>query len=161
MKLSETFELNIKQLDKPIVKWLHEIANWTHAVTLTLNPLQTGRVIHPIEIAKRCRLFLSRLNRRIYGRHGVRRKGLKVASAAVFGYGAYEDHPHIHLVLEQPSQITHEEFTQIIHNIASTTKGLAHQHEVKRYFSSGWINYMVDHGFEGWIDSATHTAKCH
>jgi len=160
MTLPTSTKVGGRSIDESIVQWLQGLADWTHAVTLTLNPLRSEAEMNPIEIAKRCRLFLSRLNRRIYGRHGVRRKSFRVASAAVYGCGAYGTHPHIHLILQKPPKCTHEEFAQSIHSIASTTKGLAQQHVVKRYFSSGWINYMVEHGFEGWIDSATYTAKC-
>ena len=141
------------------ISWLAELANWTHAVTLTMHRPKNGYGISNGEVERRCVLFLNRINRRIY-KHGTKRKGFRIASVAFLGNGPYGDHPHVHLALQKPPDMTHEAFEQILNVMASTTKGLGKEFDIKPYRDEGWLGYMVDHGFDGWMERLAITAVC-
>lgn len=141
------------------IYWLQAQANWTHAVTLTMHRPKNGHGVSNDEVARRCGLFLSRINRRIY-KHGTKRKGFRIASVAFLGTGSYGDHPHVHWALQKPSDMTSEDFEQIVNVMASTTKGLGKKFDVKPYRDEGWLEYMLEHGFDGWMESLSFTAVC-
>lgn len=141
------------------LKWLKGLAMWTHAVTLTMHRSKNDHGICNQEVERRCRLFLSRINKRIY-KHGKRRKGFRIASVAFLGNGPYGDHPHAHLALQKPPDMSHETFNQILNAMARTTKGLGEQFDIKPYRDEGWLGYMVDHGFEGFMEQVTVAAVC-
>lgn len=141
------------------IEWLKAQADWTHAVTLTMHRFEDGHGISNPEVERRCHLFLNRINRRIY-KHGTKRKGFRIASVAFLGDGPYGDHPHVHLAVQKPPDMTHEAFDRLLRGMASTTKGLGKEFDIKPYRDEGWLGYMVDHGFEGWIDQATVAAVC-
>jgi hypothetical protein len=141
------------------ISWLAGLANWTHAVTLTMHRPEKNYGISNDEVARRCGLFLNRINRRIY-KHGTKRKGFRIASVAFLGTGSYGDHPHVHWALQKPSDMTSEDFEQIVNVMASTTKGLGKKFDVKPYRDEGWLGYMVDHGFDGWMKNLAFTAVC-
>ena len=143
-----------------ILCWLKNHADWTHAVTLTMNRSCSGHAISKQEVERRCRLFLNRINRRIYSRHGTRRKGYRIASVAFLGNGPYGDHPHAHLALQKPPDMTTDGFDRLLKEMATTTKGLGQQFDIKPYRDEGWLGYMVDHGFEGLMDQVTFAAVC-
>ncbi len=156
----ETCRLRFNQSQRDeIICWIKTQADWTHAVTLTMHRSEGGRGISNPEVARRCRLFLNRVNRRIY-KHGTKRKGYRIASVVFLGHGPYGDHPHAHLALQKPPDLSHESFNQILKVMARTTKGLGKHFDIKPYRDVGWLGYMVDHGFEGWIDQATVAAVC-
>jgi hypothetical protein len=157
----ETCRLRFNQSRRAeIICWLKAHADWTHAVTLTMHPPESGHGISNPEVARRCRLFLNRINRRIYSRHGTRRKGYRIASVAFLGNGPYGDHPHAHLALQKPHGISHKSFNQILNEMARTTNGLGQQFDIKPYRDERWLGYMVDHGFEGFMDQVTVAAVC-
>jgi len=108
---------------------------WTHFVTLTYKRLKDDRVASSAQVLKSSRLFLSRLNRRVYGRHGVRRQGFRIGSCAVMGWGAYGDHPHTHWLLAKPPQIEELDFAHLIQVMASTTHGIGVELDLQPYFS--------------------------
>jgi hypothetical protein len=139
--------------------WLQTQANWTHAVTLTIHRPMNGHGTSKQEVERRCRLFLNRINRRIY-KHGAKRKGFRIASVAFLGNGPYGDHPHVHLALQSPPDMPHEAFDGLLCEMASTTKGLGKEFDIKTYRDEGWLGYMVDHGFDGWMDRLAFTAVC-
>ena len=140
-------------------EWLGNLANWTHAITLTMTRTDSG--LHPghDEVLRRCRLFLNRLNCRWYKRRGTKR-GYRIASAAFLGWGSYEDHPHVHWALEKPIDQSDLAFEAMLRNIAQTTAGIGEQLDIQQYYGAGWLSYMVDHGFEGWQPALTFAAKC-
>ena len=76
---------------------------------------------------------------------------------AFLGNGPYADHPHVHLALQKPPDMTHEAFEQILNVMASTTNGLGKEFDIKPYRNEG---YMLDHGFDGWMEKLTFTAVC-
>ena len=142
-----------------IICWLKAHADWTHAVTLTMHRSKYDYAISKQEVEKRCFEFLNRINRRIY-KHGTKRKGFRIASVAFLGNGPYADHPHVHLALQKPPDMTHEAFEQILNVMASTTNGLGKEFDIKPYRNEGWLGYMLDHGFDGWMEKLTFTAVC-
>ena len=79
---------------------------------------------------------------------------------AFLGNGPYADHPHVHLALQKPPDMTHEAFEQILNVMASTTNGLGKEFDIKPYRNEGWLGYMLDHGFDGWMEKLTFTAVC-
>lgn len=156
----ETYRLRFNQSPRDeIICWLKVHADWTHAVTLTMHRSKNGYEISKQEVEKRCFEFLNRINRRIY-KHGTKRKNYRIASVAFLGGGSYGDHPHVHWALQKPADMTHEAFEQTLNLMASTTKGLGKVFDIKPYRDEGWLGYMVDHGFEGWVDQATFAAVC-
>jgi len=142
-----------------VMEWLKSQASWTHAVTLTMHLPEGGHGINNLEVARRCRLFLNRINRRIY-KHGIKRKGFRIASVAFLGGGSYGDHPHVHWALQKPPDMTNEAFERLLKKMARTTKGLGQQFDVKDYRDEDWLGYMFDHGFEGLMEKLTFTAVC-
>ena len=141
------------------IRWLSRLADWTHVVTLTMHCSANNHEINKEQVARRCRLFLNRINRRIY-KHGTKRKGLRIASVAFAGDGAYGDHPHVHLALQKPPDMTTERFDRLSKEMATTTKGIGQQFDIKSYRDEGWLGYMVDHGFHGLMEQLTFTAVC-
>ena len=141
------------------IRWLSRLADWTHVVTLTMHCSANNHEINKEQVARRCRLFLNRINRRIY-KHGTKRKGLRIASVAFAGDGAYGDHPHVHLALQKPPDMTTERFDRLLKEMATTTKGIGQQFDIKSYRDEGWLGYMVDHGFHGLMEQLTFTAVC-
>lgn len=152
------FRFNRSERSQSIL-WLVAQANWTHAVTLTMHSPIIGSGTSKHEVERRCRLFLNRINRRIY-KHGTKRKGFSIASVAFLGKGQYGDHPHVHLAVQKPPDMTHEAFDRLLREMVTTTKGLGQQFDIKPYRDEGWLSYMIDHGFDGWMDKLTFTAKC-
>ena len=142
------------------VDFIVKLNRWTHFVTLTYSQPNGSYTIGQIEVLRRSRLFLSRLNRKIFGRHGCRRSGFRIGSCAVLGWGVYGDHPHTHWLLTKPLEMTDEEFNRLINVIASTTRGIGKERDIQTIFSDSVVEYLVNHGFEGWIDQVTFAAKC-
>jgi len=142
------------------VDFIVKLNRWTHFVTLTYSQPNNTYTIGQIEVLRRSRLFLSRLNRKIFGRHGCRRSGFRIGSCAVLGWGVYGDHPHTHWLLTKPLEMTDEEFNRLINVIASTTRGIDKERDIQTIFSDRVVEYIVNHGFDGWIDQVTFAAKC-
>ena len=53
-----------------------------------------------------------------------------------------------------------EKFNRHIEQIASTTRGIGRERDIQTIFSNRVVDYIVNHGFEGWIDQVTFAAKC-
>ena len=79
---------------------------------------------------------------------------------AFLGNGPCGDHPHVNWALQKPSDMTNADFEQIVEVMASTTKGLGKEFDVKPYRDEGWLGYMLDHGFDGWMERFAFTAAC-
>jgi len=56
--------------------------------------------------------------------------------------------------------MTDAEFNHHIEQIASTTRGIGKERDIQTIFSERVVEYLVNHGFEGWIDQVTFVAKC-
>ncbi len=133
---------------------------WTHFITLTYKRLKDDRVPSGAQVLKCSRLFLSRVNRSVHGRHGMRRHGFRIGSCAVLGWGVYGDHPHTHWLLAKPPDIKDSDFCRLLYLMASTTKGLNKQFDIQHYYGPRVIKYMFKHGAHSWIDQVTFEAKC-
>ena len=142
------------------VDFILKLNRWTHFVTLTYSQPNDSCTIGQIEVLRRSRLFLSRLNKKVFGRHRCRRKGFRIGSCAVLGWGVYGCHPHTHWLLAKPPNIDDEKFNHHIEQIASTTRGIGKERDIKTVFSDRVVHYIVNHGFDGWIDQVTCAAKC-
>ena len=142
------------------VDFIKKLNPWTHFVTLTYSQPSGSFFIGQFEVLRRSRLFLSRLNRNFFGKHGCRRNGYRVGSCAVLGWGTYGHHPHTHWLLAKPQQMTDAEFNCHIEQIGSTTPGIGKERDIQTVFSNRVVEYIVNHGFEGWIDQVTFVAKC-
>jgi hypothetical protein len=53
-----------------------------------------------------------------------------------------------------------EKFNRLIEQIASTTRGIGKKRDIQTVFSDRVVHYIVNHGFDGWIDQVTFAAKC-
>ena len=155
-----TYAFHNQDRRKAEIQWVQNLATWKLALTLTMS--RTKHDIPPSrdETLRRCRLLLNRVNRVCYGSHGTRRKGFRIASVAFMGYGAYGDHPHVHWLLAGPTDLPPEEFAALLRSIVTTTGGLGEQFDIQPYYGVRWIVYMLDHGFEGWIEQLSFAAKC-
>ncbi len=138
--------------------WLSDLANWTHAVTVSCQPSPMGYARSGSDMKKAATHFVHILNRRLLGRHHVA-QGHRIASVAVMGMGAYQDNPHVHLAFESPSNLPHEKMRHAIEDAIKSTKGLGIEETVKPYVDEGWITYMLDHGMEGLLVDITTPAK--
>jgi len=154
---STTSSRNIR--GQALLDWISGLANWSHALTLTMTPTLSGHPLGSQEVLRRCRLFLNRVNRRWYKKRGTR-QGYRIASAAFLEWGSYGIHPHVHWVLEKPPDQTCEDFESMLKQIAKTTSGLGQQIDIQRYYSPRWLTYMATEGFEGWQHGLTFAAKC-
>jgi hypothetical protein len=76
------------------------------------------------------------------------------------GWGVYGCHPHTHWLLAKPPNIDDEKFNHHIEQIASTTRGIGKERDIQTVFSDRVVHYIVNHGFDGWIDQVTCAAKC-
>lgn len=141
-------------------QWLLGMANWTHALTVTIQRGTYGFSVGNETVKKVCGQLLNRINRRIYGKRGTRRKGYRIASVAYQGMGAYGQHPHVHWALEKPPDLTSEKFSELLIEMVRCTKGLGKQYDIQIYFSHGWISYMIGHGLDGWMEDLTFAAVC-
>lgn len=133
--------------------WLHSFAPWTHAVTFTFKRSNTkGQPINEQIMTDALRHFLRVLDRQCFRRSELS-KGMVVPSAAVIGWGSFNDHPHAHLSLSKPPHLGLIEFTSFAVLAASKIDWLNHQKVFKSYVSEGWSSYLVDHGPKNIIES--------
>lgn len=142
------------------LNFLMQLCDWTHFVTLTYKKTKSGHAPSEAEVKRRSRLFLSRLNRCVFGRHAQRRYQHRIGSCAVMGWGAYGDHPHTHWLLAKPPHQSNQIFVEVIHRTASTTSGLGKVRDVQTYYDQRALEYLLGHGFENLIQEVTFAAKC-
>ena len=153
-------QITSSKLRQQRIDFILKLNPWTHFATLTYSQPRGQFIVGKIEVLRRSRLFLSRLNRKIFGRHGCRRSGFRIGSCAVLDWGVYDNHPHTHWLLAKPPQMTDAEFNHHIEQIASNTRGIGKERDIQTIFSERVVEYLVNHGFEGWIDQVTFVAKC-
>jgi len=139
----------LTRLQLAYVSWLRTLGNPTHAVTLTFKRLrQDTKQVWSIPIIKKSsKVFLSVLNKNVFGKQATKINQC-VMSVVVIGTGTYNDHPHAHLALQKPENLSWVEFTKIIVNSIEATRWLDDQFVVEPYESDGWLEYMVEHGEE-------------
>ena len=136
------------RLQLAYISWLKTLGNPTHAVTLTFKRYGQDKRPWSVPIIKdSLKVFLSILNRSVFGKH-AKKNNQCVMSAVVIGTGVYNDHPHAHLALQKPEQLSWYEFTVLICKAIETTSWIDRESAIESYVSEGWLDYMVEHGEE-------------
>jgi hypothetical protein len=153
-------QITLSKLRQQRIDFILKLNPWTHFATLTYSQPRGQFIVGKIEVLRRSRLFLSRLNQNIFGRHVCRRNGFRIGSCAVLGWGVYGCHPHTHWLFTKPPHMTDEEFNSLIELMASTTRGIGKNRDIQTVVSNRVVDYIVNHGFDGWIEQVTFTAKC-
>lgn len=136
-----------QDLHKEWSSFIHGAAKWTTAITVTVKRFHNNQPVSSEHMRQALRHFLRRLDVLCLGGNKTK-KGANVESVVVFGWGTYKDHPHAHLALVRPSELTNEEFLNHIEKAASSTEWLDRERKVHGYTSEGWSTYMVEHGPE-------------
>jgi hypothetical protein len=134
---------------REIVPWLHNLATWTHAITLTLrrSSICAKKPITQTIAVDAIRHYISRIDVGCYG-HNARRKGLYVPSVVTLDWGSYGEHPHVHLSFVRPNEMSFDDFTSLIEKSAHKTYWVDDQIHIKAYKNEGWMNYIADHGVD-------------
>jgi hypothetical protein len=137
------------RLQLAYISWLKTLGDPTHAVTLTFKRYEqdTKKPWSKPIIKDSLKVFLSILNRNVFGKH-AKKNNQSVMSAVVIGTGSYNDHPHAHLALQKPEQLSWCEFTVLICKAIETTSWIDGKSTIELYESDGWLEYMVEHGEE-------------
>ncbi len=157
MSATSSFHTERLQRDE-YAKWLSDLADWSHAVTVTCQPSLMGFDRSQSSTISATINFVHVLNRLVLGRTQIK-QGHKIACVAVCGNGAYGDNPHVHLAFQAPSHMSYEAMKQAISCSIQRTHGLGIQEDIQHYTSDGWIKYMLDHGTEGLLVQLTTPAK--
>ncbi len=139
-------------------EFLHQKICPSIAVTLTFKKNIHGASIGPDVMKSVCRLFLNRVNHKIYGRHAVRRKGFKLGVITALGRGASGDNPHSHMALTSPKKYSIDEFLVIVRKLASSTRGVDQQIHVVECHDHRWVRYGLDTFKHEWVPELTYEA---
>ena len=130
------------------ISWLKTLGNPTHAVTLTFKRYGQGKRPWNVPIIKKStKVFLDRLNKNVFGKH-AKKNSHCVMSAVVIGTGTYGNHPHAHLALQKPADLSWEKFKELIVKAIKTTSWIDRESAIESYVSEGWLEYMIAHGEE-------------
>jgi hypothetical protein len=137
------------RLQLAYISWLKTLGDPTHAVTLTFKRYREDtKQLWSISIIKdSLKFFLCILNKKVFGKH-AKKNNQCLMSAVVIGTGTYNDHPHAHLALQQPSHLSWEEFRELILKTIKTRSWVDSEFTIDPYESDGWLEYMVGHGEE-------------
>ena len=139
--------------------WLHGIAPWTHAITLSLRRTDTTKKpITEAIIKDTVKHLIRRINFACLGSSKAR-QGKTIASAVVFGRGRYGDNPHIHMSLACPSFISKPQFESILEKAFSKIYWLDRERKIAPYINEGWSGYIAKHGIENLIESVLHSSN--
>ena len=131
---------------------IHSLAKWTHAVTVTfVRADRYGRPCTQHVMSSAVRHFLRVLSIKCFGRKRFD-KGFRVPAAGAFGMGPSDSHPHCHLVFAAPEGMDFFGFRKLIHTAVRKTRWFDQQFRVERYYSDGWIKYLLDHQEELFFD---------
>ena len=71
---------------------------------------------------------------------------------AAFGMGLSSEHPHCHIAIAAPVNMTFAAFEKLILESIRKTLWFDRQFAVKPYESEGWIKYLLDHQEELFMD---------
>lgn len=135
-----------KNYVQTLAKWLHELDAWALAITLTIKRHDhRGRPVNQQVVNKTVRHFVNTLNQACFGRRRAR-KGFTVGFAAAYGWGIYDDHPHLHLSVTVPKHIAIEEFCNLIDRVSNAVHWIDEHRKIERYRDMGWMRYLVHHG---------------
>lgn len=115
------------------------------AQTLTFKPYRGGTVSREAVIAT-LQEFLRRLQRRALGReYSRRRRQLQVIPILEGGTGAFDKHPHLHLLTEIPPEWTTEDF-KLLSETAWKSLRLTSDDQSRHTLSTdpvGWLSYQL------------------
>jgi len=135
-----------KNYVQTLAKWLHELDAWALAITLTIKRHDhRGRPVNQQVVNKTVRHFVNTLNQACFGRRRAR-KGFTVGFAAAYGWGIYDDHPHVHISLTAPKHIAIEEFFDLINKVSNSCQWIDERRKIERYRDMGWMRYLVHYG---------------
>ena len=125
--------------------WLDQHAAWTHAATFTCRR-HTGKgfPITDTILKDTARHYVTRVNRKCFGK--TARSGKGVTAVGTFGWGTYDEHPHLHLSFACPKDKTFDDFVSILNKAADRIRWFDRQRLIKPYRDLGWMTYMVRHG---------------
>lgn len=135
------------RLDRVWSAWISDLAEWTHAFTLTIRPCVNGVIVSRIILEQAAQHLLRRLDYRIFGRRQVER-GARIPSIAVAGWGASSDRPHLHFAFSSPPGVTHDAFTKTVRSVARQLAWANREMKIEPYRDAGWANYMLGHGLD-------------
>jgi hypothetical protein len=138
---------SIDPLNKAWYEFIDDSANWTVAFTVNFRRLHQNQLISIRHMTYALRHFLRVLDCSCLGNNKAKR-GAFVNSVVVHGWGTYNDHPHAHLALECPKDLSDSEFEHHILQAASKTIWFAPKPVTEKYRDAGWSVYMVGHGPE-------------
>jgi hypothetical protein len=139
-------KFDLPEVVETMAKWLHELDAWALAITLTIKRHDhRGRPVNQQVVNSAARHFINALNQACFGRHRARR-GFTVGFAAAYGWGIYENHPHIHLSVTVPKHIAIEEFCNLIDGVSNAVHWIDEHRKLERYRDMGWMRYLVHHG---------------
>jgi hypothetical protein len=135
-----------RELEESMVEWLHDLDAWAVALTITFKRHDHhGRPVSQQIVDQTARHFVNTLNQVCFGRRKAR-KGFTVGIAVSYGWGTYEDHPHLHISLASPKHISVEQFYDEINKALTACNWINEHRRIARYRDVGWTQYLVDHG---------------
>ena len=131
---------------------IHDLAKWTHAVTVTFpHSDRYGRRCNQYIMYSALRHFIRVLNIKCFRRKQFDR-GRRVSVIAAFGMGSSSEHPHCHIAIAAPANMTFPALEKLILESIRKTHWFDQQFAVKPYKSQGWIKYLLDHQEELFMD---------
>ncbi len=140
--------------------WLHSLARWTHAVTLTCKRQSAwGYPISEPVLINAAKHLVQRINRKCFGKPSQKRP--QIAVAATYGWGVYDLHPHLHFCFEQPPHLSYEAFSALIEREADKARWIDRQRCIKPYSDQGWVSYLITHGTDQLIVELLVPAASH
>ena len=131
-------------LRKAWYEFIDGSAKWTVAYTVTLKRHIGPQPVSNDHMYQSARHFLRKLDCQCLGSNRVKR-GAFVSSVVVYGWGTYDNHPHLHLALVCPAGLSESEFINCIEQAASKVEWFDRERKLEQYVSVGWATYMVDH----------------
>lgn len=132
-------------------KWLHSLADWRIALTLTFTKLDTtGDYRSVSDVIQTTRHLIRLVNRASFG-HGAVRKGYSLASMYTVERGCGGRHPHVHLTLGLPAGSDYESMCGLINENARRLHSIDQQIHLERYVDFGWIDYILKTGTDNLV----------
>lgn len=132
-------------------KWLHSLADWRIALTLTFTKLDTtGDYRSVSDVIQTTRHLIRLINRACFG-HGAVRKGYRLANLYVVERGCGGRHPHVHASISLPPHYDYESMCRLINNKARKLHSIDQQIHFQKYADFGWIDYCLKTGTDNLI----------
>ena len=133
------------------VMWLHNLANWSVALTVTFTKQKhTGNYRFHSDIVYTTRHLIRLINRDCFG-HGAVRKGYCIATTYVVECGYDGRHPHIHATLSLPPDRDYQSLCRIILKRANKLHSIGRQIDIQPYEDFGWFEYSLKTGIKNLV----------